>query len=91
MTQWRDLGIIVFTVAGTAFMIFVVVIMYSTYTRVRRILREIETTATIFRQVSSFAVDEVIKPFASISAIIQGFKEGMNGLSGMSSGRKGDE
>ena len=75
---FRDLAICVFGLVATGVLIFITVLLFSLYRRVRAILDSVKATSRTVQSVSSYVGDEVVKPVIELAAIIQGVRQGID-------------
>ena len=77
---WRDLVICIFGLVATGVLVFVAVLAYSLYHRIRSILDSIKATSKTVQGISSYAGDEVAKPLIQVVAFIQGIRQGIDAI-----------
>ena len=71
--EWfRDLVVCIFGLGATLAVIFIAVLAFLFYKRVRRILDSIETTAKTVENISSVVESMVAGPLAEVAAVVQG-------------------
>jgi len=75
---FRDLFICIFGLVATVVLIFITVLLFLLYRRVRAILDSVKATSKTIQGVSSYVGDEVVKPVIELAAIIQGIRQGVN-------------
>lgn len=78
---FRDLVISISGLVLIGVLIFVAVLSYSLYRRIKPILDSIKTTSRTVQGVSSFVGGEVVKPIIQVVALIQGIRQGINTIS----------
>ena len=78
MEWFRDLVISIWGLVATGVLIFVAVLSYSLYRRIKPILESIKTTCRTIQGISTYAGDKVAKPLIEVAAIIQGIRQGIN-------------
>ncbi len=78
---FRDLIICIFGLVVMGVSIFVAVLLYSLYRRIRSILDSIQATSRTIQGVSSYVRDEVVKPVIEVVALVQGIRQGINSIS----------
>lgn len=83
----RDLIIVILGVVATGVLIFVSVLSYSIYRRLRSILDSIKTTSRTVEGICS-GWGGVAKPFLQVVAVAQGLRQGINSISKLF-GKKG--
>lgn len=80
--EWfRDLFICIFGLVATVVSIFIAVLLFKIYRRVKVILDSMKTTAKTIQSVSGYAGSEVIKPLMQIAAVVQGVRQGIEAIS----------
>lgn len=75
---FRDLVICVFGLVATGVFIFIAVLLFLLYRRVRAILDSVKATSRTIQDVTSYVGDEVVKPVIEVAAIIQGIRQGID-------------
>ena len=75
---FRDLVICVFGLVATGVVIFIAVVLFLLYRRVRAILDSVKATSRTIQGVTSYVGDEVVKPVIEVAAIIQGIRQGID-------------
>ena len=86
---FRDLIISIFGIVATVVSIFIAVLAYSLYRRIKPILKSIKKTTATVQKLSSYAESEVAKPLVQIAAIIQGVCQGIEAVSKIFQKKKG--
>ena len=77
--EWfRDLVICIFSLVATGVFIFIAVLSYSLYRRIRPLIDSIKATSTTIQGISSLVGNEVAKPLVEVVAIIQGVRQGID-------------
>jgi len=74
---FRDLFICIFGLVAAGALIFITVLLFRLYHRVRDILDSIKATSKTIQGVSSCVGDGVVKPVIELAAIIQGIRQGV--------------
>jgi hypothetical protein len=80
---FRDLVISISGLVLIGVLIFITVLSYSLYRRVKSILDSVKTTSRTIQGVSSYVGDEVVKPITQIVALIQGIRQGIDAVSNL--------
>ena len=80
---FRDLVISISGLVLIGVLIFIAVLSYSLYRRVKSILDSVKTTSRTIQGVSSYVGDEVVKPITQIVALIQGIRQGIDAASNL--------
>ena len=75
---FRDLVICIFGLVATGALVFIAVLSYSLYRRIKPILESIKTGATTMQAISSYVGEEVVKPVIEVVALVQGIRQGIN-------------
>jgi len=78
---FRDLIICIFGLVAAGVLIFIAVLSFLLYRRVRAILDSVKTTSRTIQGLSSYVGDEVVKPVIEVAAIIQGLRQGIDTIS----------
>jgi hypothetical protein len=82
--EWlRDLTICIAGLLSTAAIIFMAILVFTFYRRLKPILESVKTTAATVEGISSCIRDDLVRPLAEIVAIIQGLKQGITAISNM--------
>jgi len=75
---FRDLVICIVGLVAAGVLIFVTVLLFSLYRRIKVILDSVKTTSKTIQCLSSYVGDEVVKPVIELAAIIQGVRQGID-------------
>jgi hypothetical protein len=78
---FRDLIICIFGLVAAGALIFIAVLSFLLYRRVRVILDSVKATSKTIQGLSSYVGDEVVKPVIEVAAIIQGVRQGIDTIS----------
>ena len=78
---FRDLIICIFGLVAAGVLIFIAVLSFLLYRRVRVILDSVKATSRTIQGISSYVGDEVVKPVIEVAAIIQGVRQGIDTIS----------
>lgn len=78
---FRDLAISIFGLVAAGVLIFITVLIFSLYRRIKVILDSVKTTSKTIQGLSSYVGDEVVKPVIELAAIIQGVRQGIDTVS----------
>jgi len=88
--EWfRDLAIVILGFGVTAVAVFIGILAFLLYQRLRPILDSVKTTAKTVENVSSTMKEEVCHPLAQLAAFIQGMRQAVNLFSGFSRRKEG--
>jgi len=80
--EWfRDLIICIFGIVAAGVLIFIAVLLFSLYRRTKSILDSVKATTNTIQGLSSYIGDEVVKPITQVVTIIQGIRQGIDGVS----------
>ena len=75
---FRDLVICISGLVVTGVVIFIAVLSYLLYSRVRSVLNSIEATSTTIHEISSAVKDEIVRPVVQLVALIRGIHQGID-------------
>jgi len=78
---FRDLIICISGAVVVIMSVFIAVLMYLLYRRVKAALDSIETTSKNIQEVASTVRDQVIKPVTGLTIFVQGVLRGVNAMS----------
>ena len=78
---FRDLVICIVGLVTAGVLIFITVLAFSLYRRIKVILDSVKTTSKTIQGLSSYVGDEVVKPVIEVAAIIQGVRQGIDTIS----------
>jgi len=78
---FRDLIICIFGLVAAGVFIFIAVLLFLLYRRVRVILDSVKATSRTIQGISSYVGDEVVKPVIEVAALIQGIRQGIDTIS----------
>jgi len=78
---FRDLIICILGLVATGVLIFIAVLLYLFYHRMRSILDLIETISRTIQGITSYVGGEVAKPLIQVVALIQGIRQGIDTVS----------
>lgn len=88
--EWfRDLVIIIFSLVTIVVLIFVAVLSYSVYRRLKSILDSQKATSRKIQEIAAYVGDEVVKPVIEAAALIQGVHKGIDTITELFRKRKG--
>ena len=74
---YRDLVICIFGLATTIVVIFIAVLAYLLFRKVKPILESVQATTATVREVTSTIKEELVKPVLQISTLIRGITQGI--------------
>ncbi|MFC2051163.1 hypothetical protein ACFLT4_00325 [Chloroflexota bacterium] len=86
---FRDLVISIFGVVAIGVSIFIAVLSYSVYRRLKPILKSVKKSVTTIQTLSSYAGNEVAKPLIQLAAVIQGVRQGVDAVAKIFQKKKG--
>ncbi len=78
---FRDLVISISGLVLIGVLIFIAVLSYSLYRRIKPILDSIKITSKTIQGISSYVGDGVVKPLIQVVALIQGIRQGVDTIS----------
>ena len=74
--EWfRDLVVVIFGLGATAGIIFLSVLAFLFYRRLRPVLDSVKATTKTVENLSSCVEAEVVRPLAQVAAFIQGIRQ----------------
>ena len=77
--EWfRDLIISICGLVATGVLIFLAMLSYSLYRRIKPIPESIKITCRTIQGISAYAGGKVAKPLIEVAAIIEGIRQGIN-------------
>ena len=85
---FRDLVVSVLGVVAIGALIFISILSFKLYHRIRSILDSIKATSRTAQTLSSYLGEEVAKPVIQLVALVQGIRQGVDAVSKLF-GRKG--
>ena len=88
---FRDLIICIFGLVAAGVLIFIAVLSFLLYRRLRAILDSAKATSRTIQGISSYVGDEVVKPVIEVAAIIQGLRQGIDTISRFFRKKEGGE
>ena len=86
---YRDLIICISGVVASGVLIFLAVLAFSLYRRMKVLLDSIKTTSKTVEGISSYVGGEVVKPLIQVVALINGIRQGMDSVSKFFKTQKG--
>ncbi len=75
---FRDLVICIFGLVVSLVAIFIAVLSYLLYTRVKSVLDSMKTASSIINEICSAVQDEIIGPIVQLVALIRGVFQGID-------------
>jgi hypothetical protein len=75
---FRDLVICIFGLGATVVVIFLAVLAFLLFLRIRPILDSVKKTTKTVENISSCVEEEVVKPLAQVAAFIQGIRQAVS-------------
>ncbi len=88
--EWfRDLVVSIFGIGATVVIIFIGVIAFLLYRKLRPILNSLKATTKTVESISSTVEEEVSRPLAQLAAFIQGIRQAVSLVSRFSRRKKG--
>jgi len=77
---FRDLIICISGLVVTGVLIFVAVLFYSLYRRTKTILDLMQTRAAAMHGITSYIMDELVKPLIELATLIRGMRHGIEAV-----------
>lgn len=91
ITWFRDLVICVFGLVVTVVAIFIAVLSYLLYIRVKFVLDSMKTASATINELCSAVQDEIIRPIVQLGALIRGVLQGIDFVSRLFKKKEGQE
>jgi hypothetical protein len=82
LAELRDLFIVIFAILGIGATIFISIIAFLVYRRIRAVLDSGRATLGNIRDITSTVSENIVKPLASIASIIRGIARALEFISG---------
>jgi len=92
LAELRDLFIVIFAILGIGVTVFLSIIAFLIFRRIRDILDSGKATLGSTRGITTVVAEEIVTPLSSIASIVQGVAKAFDFISGYSrrkEGRKG--
>jgi hypothetical protein len=74
---FRDLVICISGLVITLVVIFIAVLAYLLYSKMRPVLDSMKVTSATLREITSTVKDEVVKPIVSFTTLVRGIMQGI--------------
>jgi len=74
---FRDLVICIWGLAMTVVVIFIAVLAYLLYNKIRPVLDSMKATSATLQEITSTVKDEVVKPVVQFATLIRGIAQGI--------------
>lgn len=87
--ELRDLFIVIYAIAGIGAIIFLSIIAFLIFRRVRSILDSGKATVTNIREITSMVSDKIVKPVTGVASFVQGLRRAVEFISGLSRRKEG--
>ena len=88
--EWfRDLALCIFTLGATVVVIFIAVLAFLLYRKLRPILDSVKATTKAVEDISSCVEEEVAKPLMQVAAFVQGIRQAVSLVSRFSKRQEG--
>ncbi len=88
--EWfRDLAVCIFGLGATIVIIFIGVLAFLLYRKLRPILDSVKATTKTVENISSCVEEEVSRPLAQLAAFIQGIRQAVSLVGRFSRGKEG--
>jgi uncharacterized protein YoxC len=82
--EWfRDLVVCISGLVLAGVLIFVAIIAYSVYRRVKYILDSMKATSLAVQDMISYARDEVARPLAQVAVLVKNIRQGIDSISAL--------
>lgn len=81
LAELRDLFIVIFSLAGIGTIIFLSILIFLVFRKIRSILDSGRETLGNVRNISSIVSDNIVKPLVSISSFLQGLRQALEFIS----------
>jgi hypothetical protein len=89
--EWfRDLVVCIFGLGATVAVIFIAVLAFLLYRRLRPVLDSLKATTKTVENLSSCVEVEVARPLAQVAAFVQGIRQAVSLVSGFTKRKEGD-
>jgi len=82
LAELRDLFIVIFSLVGIGATIFVSILLFLVFLRVRSILDAGRETMGNIRDISSIVTDNIVKPLIGIAGFVQGLRQALEFILG---------
>ncbi len=88
--EWfRDLALCIFSLGAIVVIIFIGVLAFLLYRKLRPILNSLKATTKTVENISSTVEEEVSRPLAQVAAFVQGISQAVSLVSRFSRRKKG--
>ena len=74
---FRDLVICIFGLVTTIVVIFIGVLAYLLFSKIKPVLNSVRATSAILQEITSTVKDEVVKPAVQFATLIRGITQGV--------------
>lgn len=75
---YRDLVICIFGLVTTIVVIFIAVLAYLLYSKLRPVMDSMKVTSATLQEITSTVKDEVVKPVVQFATLIRGITQGID-------------
>jgi cell division protein FtsN len=90
--EWfRDLAIVILGIGATIVVIFIGLLAFLLYRKLRPILDSVKTTVKTVENISSCVEEEVSRPLAHLAAFVQGIRQATSLVSRFARKKEGGE
>ena len=89
LAELRDLFIVIFSCAAIAATIFLSILIFLIFRRIRSLLDSGRATLGNIQAISSMVSENIIKPLAGIASFLQGVRQALEVLTGISRRKEG--
>ncbi|MBE0415364.1 MAG: hypothetical protein IBX36_02320 [Dehalococcoidia bacterium] len=90
LAELRDLFIVIIAILGIGATIFLSIIAFLIFRRIRAILDSGRETVEIIRSITSAVSKDIVKPLASIASVLQGIAKVLEFISGPVRRKRGE-
>ena len=81
--EWfRDLIIIIYGLVGAIFLVFVGIMAFVLFRRLRDILDSLKVTSSNIQEISSVAREQIVRPIMQVGTVFQGITRWIEMISG---------
>ena len=88
--EWfRDLAVCIFGLGATVAIVFIAVLAFLLYRKLKPILDSIKATTKTVENISSCVEEEVASPLVQVAAFVQGIRQAVGLVSRFSKGKEG--
>lgn len=89
--SFSDLIISITGIVLTVVLVFLAVVLFALYRRIRRILRSFEATSSAVEKIATITADDILEPLTVIGTVLKGIAQGIGSVSQIFKGGKDNE